>query len=176
MTSAKIRLHCPWERISWFVVASETKASLQNRNLRLIKCFPTPPCWSRCVKLAKFAFAWSARKVLYKRWEWKIYCCISRSRQNLKYESFTSSFKLVGYVNKLHQKACSTRSTIIFPQSTNQIIDFWPCRCNCCHRFLNFLIRAEPSEPLSYAGIISPVGVWGVETLRVWLVYHGSET
>ena len=30
---------------------------------------------------------------------------ISRSRRNLKYETFTSSVKLLGYVNKLHQKA-----------------------------------------------------------------------
>ena len=48
----------------------------------------------------------------------------SRCRQNLKYEHFTSSF------GRLHQKACRTRSTIIFLHSTNQIIDLcrWRCR------------------------------------------------
>ena len=33
---------------------------------------------------------------------------------------------LADYVKKLHQKACRTYSTIIFPRSTNEIIDLWP--------------------------------------------------
>ena len=32
---------------------------------------------------------------------------------------------LADYVKKWHQKACST---IIFPYSSNEIIDLWPCR------------------------------------------------
>ena len=40
------------------------------------------------------------------------------------------------YVKKLHQKACRTCSTIIFPRLTNEIIDFWRCRGH----FLNSLI------------------------------------
>ena len=42
--------------------------------------------------------------------------------------------------SKLHQKACCTWSTIIFPHSTNQIIDLWRCRGRCHQHFLNFLI------------------------------------
>ena len=36
--------------------------------------------------------------------------------------------RLVDFVKTLHQKACRTCSTIIFPHSTNQIIDLWRCR------------------------------------------------
>ena len=57
----------------------------------------------------------------------------SRCPQNLKIENIMSSF--ANYVKKLHQKACRTCSTIIFPRSTNQIIDLW--RCLCRRHFLN---------------------------------------
>jgi len=33
--------------------------------------------------------------------------------------------RLADYIKKLHQKACRTWSTIIFPHSTNEIIDFY---------------------------------------------------
>ena len=36
--------------------------------------------------------------------------------------------RLADFVKTLHQKACRTCSTIIFPHSTNQIIDLWRCR------------------------------------------------
>ena len=58
----------------------------------------------------------------------------SRCRQNLKYEKFTSLFGRVRH--KLRQKACRTCSNIIFPDSTNEIIDPWWC-C-CCRHFINF--------------------------------------
>ena len=46
---------------------------------------------------------------------------------------------LADYVKQFHQKACHSRSTIIFPHSTNHIIDFW-CALRCfCRRFLNSL-------------------------------------
>ena len=45
---------------------------------------------------------------------------------------------LAHYVKKLHQKACRTCSTIIFPYSVNQIIDLWHCCCSR-RRFLNSL-------------------------------------
>ena len=51
-------------------------------------------------------------------------CC----PQNLTYENFTSSFGRLRQ-KKLHQKECRTCSTIIFPYSTNQIINLWLCRC-----------------------------------------------
>ena len=38
--------------------------------------------------------------------------------------------RLADYVKKLHQKTCSTCNTIIFPHSSNQIIDLWRCRCH----------------------------------------------
>ena len=60
----------------------------------------------------------------------KIYCC------ELALSSETSSKKisrrrLADYVKKLHQKkACRTCSTVILTHSTNEIIDFWRCRCS----------------------------------------------
>ena len=44
---------------------------------------------------------------------------------------------LADYVKKLHHKACRTCRTIIFPYSTNQIIDLWRCRCRSRRRFLD---------------------------------------
>ena len=59
-----------------------------------------------------------------------------------------SSRRLAGYIKTLLQKACRTCSTIIFPHSTNQIIELWRCRCLqlnsliCVNGMtLNFLIR-----------------------------------
>ena len=45
--------------------------------------------------------------------------------------------RLADYVKTFHQKVCRTCSTILFPHSTNQIIDLW--RCCCRRRFLNSL-------------------------------------
>ena len=60
-----------------------------------------------------------------------------RCRQNLKYENLTSSFGRLR--QKLHtQKACRRGITMLFPHSTNQIIDLWRSRCR--RRFLNSLI------------------------------------
>ena len=39
--------------------------------------------------------------------------------------------RLADYVGKEHQKGRRTCSTIIFPHSTNQIIDLLRCRCRC---------------------------------------------
>ena len=62
-------------------------------------------------------------------------CCL----QNLKYGNSVSRRHLADYVEQFHQKACHSRSTIIFPHSTNHIIDFW-CALRCfCRRFLNSL-------------------------------------
>ena len=36
--------------------------------------------------------------------------------------------RFADYVKTLHQKACRTRTTIIFLHSTNEIIDLWRCR------------------------------------------------
>ena len=44
-----------------------------------------------------------------------------------------------GLRQKLHQKSCRTCSTIVFPHSTNQIINLWRCRGRCCRHFLNSL-------------------------------------
>ena len=48
--------------------------------------------------------------------------------------------RLVDYVKSLHQKACRTCSTIIFPHSINQIIDLWRCRRFYGRHFLNSLL------------------------------------
>ena len=48
-----------------------------------------------------------------------------------------SRFPLADYVKKMHQKACRTCSTIIFPHSTNHIIDLGRCRRLWRRHFLN---------------------------------------
>ena len=55
----------------------------------------------------------------------------SGCRQNRKYENFMLSFR------RLRQKIARMYSTIVFRHSTNQIIDFWRCRCRSYRRFLN---------------------------------------
>ena len=62
---------------------------------------------------------------------------VSRCRQNPKYENSTLPFDRLR--QKIAPNACRTCSTIIFPRSSNQIIDFWRCRCCCSRRFLNSL-------------------------------------
>ena len=64
--------------------------------------------------------------------EWKIYCCglgLSSEPQKSRYN----------YVKNFHQKACHSCGTIIFPHSTNHIIDLCCDLCCCCRRFLNSL-------------------------------------
>ena len=61
-----------------------------------------------------------------------LWACVDVRTSNMK----ISGPALADYV-KLHQKACRT---IIFPNSINQIIDFWCCRGLCRCHFLNFLI------------------------------------
>ena len=55
--------------------------------------------------------------------EWKIYGCGFALSPEL------SLCRLTDYVRRMHQKACCTYSTIIFPHSTNHVIDLWRCRC-----------------------------------------------
>ena len=59
-------------------------------------------------------------------------------RQNIKILKFLCR-RLTDYVRKLYQKACRTCSSIIFPHSTNQIIDWWRCCCSCSRRFLGYV-------------------------------------
>ena len=49
--------------------------------------------------------------------------CVVVRTSNMK----TSRRHLADYVKTMHQKACRTCSTIIFPRSTNQVIDLWRC-------------------------------------------------
>ena len=56
------------------------------------------------------------------------------------------SRRLTSYVEKVHEKACCTRSTIIFLRSTNHIIDLWRCRCRCCRHFLNSLSFSSSTD------------------------------
>ena len=94
------------------------------------------PCWS-CVQ--------NRRSVLSLDW----YKWFSRKRKRMKdlvqracVVKRTSGMKisrrhLADYVKKLHQRACRTCSTILFPHSTNQII-YLLCHRRCCHRrFVN---------------------------------------
>jgi len=79
-----------------------------------------------------------------------LHCC-----QNLKYENFTSSFGRLR--QKLHQRACSTCSTIILTHSTNQIVDLWRCRGRCCRHFLNSQTErtTSPTAGMSFEDINS---------------------
>ena len=86
--------------------------------------------WDEC-------FSW-----IDKEWELALFRALS-SVSNMK----ISSCRLADYVKTLHQKTCRTRSTIIFPHSTNQIIDLWCCRCLCLRQILNLLF--------SFAGQLS---------------------
>ena len=76
----------------------------------------------------------SALSLAWHKWfsckgkERKIYCC----GLALSSEPHIRKFHVVVWQTtsiKLHQKAYRTCSTIIFPHSTNQIIDLWRCRC-----------------------------------------------
>ena len=51
----------------------------------------------------------------------------SRCRQNLKFADFT--FYFVEYGEEMHGKSCCTRSTILFPFLTNNILALWRRRC-----------------------------------------------
>ena len=64
--------------------------------------------------------------------------------KTLKTENSTSSFGRLR--QKLHQKACRTCSTIIFPHSTNHIIDLWRC---CCLLALSNIYRNEETGSLT---------------------------
>ena len=88
---------------------------------------------------------WSVLSLAWHEWfswkgrEWKIYC--SHRRQSLKSMNISRRL-LADYVNKLHQKACRTCSTIIFPHLTNQVIDLLRCRFNSRRRLFQPL-RAD---------------------------------
>ena len=52
---------------------------------------------------------------------------------------------MADYVTNLHQRACRTCSTILFPHPTDQIIDLWcwRCRWRCRRRFLGDLTQRD---------------------------------
>ena len=56
--------------------------------------------------------------------------------------SSTQHKKRAARAARLHQNACRTRSTIIFPCSTNHIIDSWRCGCRCCRHFKFAILQA----------------------------------
>ena len=94
----------------------------------------------------------SALSLAWQEWfsckgkEWKIYgsvrCRVVVRTSNIK----ISRRPLADHIKKFHQKACRTWSTVIFPHSTNQIIDLWRCRGRCRRLFLKF-----PFETLTTA-------------------------
>ena len=87
-------------------------------------------------------------KVLSSKIRWimmgKMECLFSRSARtsNLKFLRYC----LADYGNDMFLNAGCTCSTILFPPSTNHIIDLWLCRCRCCRRFLNVLLWHEKWE------------------------------
>ena len=82
----------------------------------------------------------------------------SRCRQNFKYEN--SRRHLVDYFKELHQKGWRAWSAIIFPHSTNQIIDLWLCPCRCRRHFLNSLLGAVTLDllPMGNLAVTAWVG------------------
>ena len=62
--------------------------------------------------------------------------------------------RLTNYAKNPHQKACRTCSKIIFPHSTNEIIDLLCCRCRSRHRFQT-LSSQEQIESSPYGEIPS---------------------
>ena len=94
---------------------------------------------SHLISRVQMVFMWSK--------EWKIYCCglFSWEPQKLKFHAVlwrTTS-------KNLHERACRTCSTILFPHSTNQINDLWRCRRCCRRRFVNSLF-IQKSRGLHY--------------------------
>ena len=66
-----------------------------------------------------------------------IYCCglaLSSEPQKRKFHVVVWQT-----TSKIATKACRTCSTIIFPHSSNEIIDLWRCRGRCSRHFLNSL-------------------------------------
>ena len=86
---------------------------------------------------------------------------------------------LADYVNKLHQKACRTCSTIIFPHSANQVIDLWRCRFHSGRRFFNPLTGVLASKTTALALTSSvlrlPIakGLKGSELTKFEVLYEG---
>ena len=75
---------------------------------------------------------------------------------------------LADYVQKLHQKACRTCSTIIFLYLTDQVIDLCCCRSCSRRRLLNSLFtvsRAFQSQAGSYTQLQSKFVMYSVFNL-----------
>ena len=106
------------------------------------------PWLSRYTKQGKCTFSFFGTNAFHvKAEDEKLIAADLRCRQSLKYENFTSSFGRL--CQKLHQKSCRTCSTIIFPHSTNQIINLWGCRGRCRRHFLNSLSFVPPPPDCS---------------------------
>ena len=89
------------------------------------------------------------------------------------YEIGEVSFHLIG-TNGFHvrdkncpQGACRTSSTILFPHSTNQIIDLWRCR-RCCRR------RFVQNSLIGSAAHASSENAHGSASDMPWLGSHFS--
>lgn len=63
---------------------------------------------------------------------------ISRCGQN-RTSIWISRGRLVEYSNILHQTACRTCCTTVFPHSTNHIIDLWRCFCHLKHCVTSYM-------------------------------------
>ena len=90
-----------------------------------LRAFAIIPSWSRCTKKAKCtlnSLAW--HELLSCKDKECAHVVVRTSNMKISHRRF--SF----YVEKMHQKACRTCSTIIFPYSASHImIDLWRCRC-----------------------------------------------
>ena len=71
--------------------------------------------------------------------EWKIYCCgLALPSKHVQSNMKISRRYLAKNCTK---KRVARAARLFFPHSTNQIIDLWRCRCRCCRRFLNSLVK-----------------------------------
>ena len=99
------------------------------------------PFWSAQNRRAFLSLDW------YKWFSWKrqrMKDLLSRARVVVRTSNMKiSRRRLADYVKNVHHKACRTCSTIIFPRSTNRIIDLWRC---CRRRFVNSLLFVNVND------------------------------
>ena len=127
--------------LSSFLNKDGSRGEVQRvRTLRQVKCFAIIPSWPRCTKQVNSTFACSLARLIFKQRQ-RTKHLLLRIHVVFRISNMKISRRpLAACVKKMHRKACST---IIFPHSTNQIIDLWRCRCR--RHFLNS-IKSQPQQ------------------------------
>ena len=87
--------------------------------------------------------------------ELKAFCCGVALSSEPQVRTF--QVHLADHFNKLHQKACRTSCTIIFLNSTNQIIVLWCCRSHKTMIWLVELRKIIKSLKSLFCGVVEAV-------------------